>query len=854
MAFHPFRMFRRHQKVIWGFLVIVCMITFVLMSGTGRGDIFDRITQWVRSTRGGTAVTTLYGKTVDARQLEEVRRQSELTATAMQQALGMAYDQIERELKPIRDQMNNKPLDPKSGGLELLQQQFKLQGDQQELQTRLAKLSKEFSGRAKPEGQLDYLIWRHQADRLGIQFTHEDIEARFKQLTKNRISTADVLAELNRNARQPVTADMLSNVLGDEFRVNTAQEALLSYEPEPADNSGRGAPPSEKQVPAPVTPYEFWDYYRGQRTALDVALVPLPVEPASSAEPRNQQDRNEIRAMYNRYKDQEARPDQAQPGFKVPRRIKVGWARADLGSEYYPKAAGEAVQVLRAGLAQAAAGNALLTGLPVVTDPYFLSQYSTLKDSGSFDMARLTQADFPLSLYASRPRPENAASAVGEATAAVAQGTPFGALALYQAGLVQANAKGMEPLVQEEAKKRIPFGCTLLLAGAGSGNLTPLPGALTAAGIVAYGDKTTQSLPMEAVQEQVLGSARGALTRELALGELKAFQKEMENQRSKGGDAAAKMKAVRDWLPKGVKDYHMEASQPMEEARDQYDIAKAPALQPLREALLRQLGQAPAKMDETMGVDLFREKGEYAPTFWPRKVFEFSGRSFPMPPDANDFVAWRTEDKPAYVPPFDEVKDDVAAAWRVSKARRDIQEKADQLKAELAKTGGDPAKVRQVAAENHREVIELTKVARQVPEDVAVPTGHRYQSFHFPDTIRYPGKDWVNQMLDQLKTKGDTLVLADQPEKTFYVAVLLERREPSMHTFYDVYREAAVSMNRDQLLEQFAQERRTKYREEFLKALRVEAGADPATGKFKFSEEYEKDQEKRRGSGQEGEE
>jgi hypothetical protein len=848
MALHPFRTFRKHQKVIWGILVIVCMITFVV-AGTGRGDIFDRINSWLRTSKGGTPVTTLYGQTVDMRQLDEVRRESELTQAAIGTALQMAAMQIQRELGPLQEQLKNKPLDAKGGGLEVFQQQMKLQSEQQELQSQQFRSLFEFQGREKTEGQLDVLIWRHQADRLGIQFDHDDIDSQFKKLTKGRIGVADVLAELNRNRHQPLLAETLYKVLGNEFRVNTAQEALLNYEPEVPDFFGMRSTPSNRQVPAPVTPYEFWTYYQAQRTALDAALVPVPVEvPATGAEP-DEQAQKEMRAMYNRFKDQEARPDQAQPGFKVPRRIKVGWAKADPGSEHYQKAAGETLQALHVALGQAAAGSALLSGLPAAADPYFLNEYYTLKITGHFDMAGLTQPDFPLSLYASRPRPENAATAVGEVTAAVGQGTPFGALALYQAGLVQANAKDMEPLVQEEAKNRVPFGCSLLLAGAGSGTLAPLQGAMTAAGLVAYGDRTTQSLPMAAVQEQVLGSARAAVARDLAAGNLKAFQKEMDTQRNKGGNPAARIKAVEDWLPKGLKEYHLEAAPPMEEARDQYDIAKAAAVQPLKEALLREPGQTPAKVDEQVGADLFKEQGEYRPTVWPPNAS--LGEQF-RPPDPDTFLVWRTEERPAYVPPFDQVKDEVAAAWRLTKARLAAQDAAEALKAELAKAGGDPAKVRQIAAENHREVIELTQVARQVPETVAVATGHRYQPFRFPDATRYPGKDWVDQMLDHLKNKGDTLVLADRPEKTFYVAVLLDRHEPSIHTFYDVYRDAAVSLNRDQLLEQFVQERRTKYREEFLKALRVEAGAPD--GKYVFSPEYLKGQEERRGGGQGGQE
>jgi hypothetical protein len=868
MAFHPFRMFRKHQKVIWGFLVIVCMITFVLMSGSGRGDIFDRITHWVRSSKGGTPVTTLYGRTVDTRQLDEVRRESEMAQRVIGTALRLAHEQIQRDLGPLQEQMKNKQFDPKGGGFEQLRKQMDLQQQQQDLQSQQFKALFEFQGREKAEGQLDVLLWRQQADRLGIQFTNEDIDAQFKQYTKGRIGVTDVLAELNRSSRQPLSADTLFTVLGNEFRVTTAQEALLNYEPEVPDFFGMRSTPSTKQVPAPVTPYEFWTHYQKERTALDVALVKVPVDVPSGAAP-DEQDMKQIRAMYNRYKDQEPRPDQAQPGFKVPRRIKVGWVKADPGSEHYEKAAGETLQVLRFGLAKAAAGHAILTGLPFVADPYFLNEYYTLKATGHFDMAPLTQADYPLSLYATRVRPENVASAFGDATAATAQGTPLGAFALYQAGLVKANAKDMEPLVQEEAKNRIPFGCSLLLAGAGSGTLAPLSATATAAGLVAHGDRTTQSLPLATVQDEVLGRARATLARDLATGNLKAFQKEMETQRAKGGTKDARNKAVEEWLPKALEEYHLEgAAKPMEEARDQYTIAGDPALQPLREALLRQPGQNPARADEEFAA-LFKDQGpegrtaqgEYNPTTWPPNAS--LGDQF-RPPDPDVFLVWRTEEKPAYVPAksFDEiedqkVKDQVVAAWRLGKARRKAEEKADQLKEELAKTGGEQASVRQTAAQNGFEVIELTKVARQVPEDVAIATGHRYQPFHFPEAIRYPGKDWVDQMLDHLKVRGDTLVLRDQPEKTFYVAVLLDRHEPSLRTFADVYKDAAVSLSRDQLLDQFVQEKRTKYREEFLKALRVEATPDKykeevaKTGKYHLDDEYTKIQEKRRAGGQE---
>src|SRR5581483_1628082 len=77
MAFNPFHGFRKHQKVIFAGLTILCMVTFILTGSslTGRGDFFD----WVQTSLGGKgrfpAVATLYGSKVDQRDIQELREQ-----------------------------------------------------------------------------------------------------------------------------------------------------------------------------------------------------------------------------------------------------------------------------------------------------------------------------------------------------------------------------------------------------------------------------------------------------------------------------------------------------------------------------------------------------------------------------------------------------------------------------------------------------------------------------------------------------------------------------------------------------------------------------------------------------------
>src|SRR5262249_12261157 len=72
MAFNPFHGFRKHSKVIFPILTIICMITFILSSGLGRGDFFTWLVDLVGAGgRKGDVVTTLYGKKVYDRQVNE---------------------------------------------------------------------------------------------------------------------------------------------------------------------------------------------------------------------------------------------------------------------------------------------------------------------------------------------------------------------------------------------------------------------------------------------------------------------------------------------------------------------------------------------------------------------------------------------------------------------------------------------------------------------------------------------------------------------------------------------------------------------------------------------------------------
>src|SRR6266581_441946 len=77
MAFNPFHTFRKHQKVIFAVMAIVCMFVFVLQFG--RGDLFERAAGWFGGGKQkDPVVATVYGKKVYAKDLDEEKRRAEM--------------------------------------------------------------------------------------------------------------------------------------------------------------------------------------------------------------------------------------------------------------------------------------------------------------------------------------------------------------------------------------------------------------------------------------------------------------------------------------------------------------------------------------------------------------------------------------------------------------------------------------------------------------------------------------------------------------------------------------------------------------------------------------------------------
>ena len=96
MAFSPFTWFRKHQKVFFAGLTILCM--FVFIGQFGSGDAFSRLLGLFGRGRHGEAVATLYDSGVTRPKLEALAKQRKVANDFMFDA---AWKSHEKALKTL---------------------------------------------------------------------------------------------------------------------------------------------------------------------------------------------------------------------------------------------------------------------------------------------------------------------------------------------------------------------------------------------------------------------------------------------------------------------------------------------------------------------------------------------------------------------------------------------------------------------------------------------------------------------------------------------------------------------------------------------------------------------------------
>ena len=436
MAFHPFRTFRKHKKVMFALLTIMCMLTFVLCAGySARQEFFGKLLtdlisliyqeRWAPpvlcvalvlvallsfftarkqddttrsvtyyATAGGAVLlavavavgifltreskgaVTLYGKTVPEKTIAEVARKREIAKEVLTAAVKLGDEEISRE---ERNAAGQKP------GAEIIEHRIKQKRERYD--SAYWRNWYYFLPKEPGASKLDYLVWQHQADLLGIHLTNAAIDAEVRHYTADTADMRQVLSQLTHSYR----VEDVYAALRDEFRLRIAQEMLLGLE----------------IGPELFAPYDFWTYYWHNLTSYHVALLPVAVAdfiPKVAGSP----DEDVRKNLYERFKDMEKNPLSDTPGFKEPRRIRVEWVSGNADLAYYRQEAEKALAFSQA--ARVVLSPTMQTN-PGQADVAFAVYQAAPRDKLQIELSSVYETYKGLFLRGEIKRPEDAAAA-----------------------------------------------------------------------------------------------------------------------------------------------------------------------------------------------------------------------------------------------------------------------------------------------------------------------------------------------------------------------------------------------------------------------------------------------------------
>jgi hypothetical protein len=930
MAFNPFHGFRKHQKVFFAALAILCMITFVLsgsMSAAwdfyqGIGEIFG-----FSGGREGSQVATLYGKNVYEPEIRQLRLQREIanlfmggarsTNQFVRGAVQVAVDNASlylaealpksqlpdfvkkslEELIQTRNRAFGLSRDPQKAPEEnryfaLMQYQQQIQqtswlnylsqglfGTTDKADADLIELMKfvvnqdkalltgsrpswYFGGSTSDKDLLDFMIWRHQADQLGIQLSQANTLALVRNETRSQLRQSDfngLLRDVLGRYRN-VSPEDLINALRDEFRVRLAQQALLGSEVQ-----------AYSQTKPLITPYEFWTFYGEQRAESTIALLPIAVRQPYFLDKVGQPTEEELKELYERNKNTLYDPASEDAGFMQPARIYLEWVSARPDSPRFQRAAESVLAAAQATM-------------PLAYEAELLSEY----DNEKWWFRSPTWFSDTVSLFDAKVnRPEAIVAGIGQAASLGTQGPA--ALAGWVGYGGVAVGLDVQARLPERMRAAATVSAGMLCAGASA---TPFP----AAALVAASAPATEYLPLERIKTFVRGKERDKLARNLvkqaleslreelaslarkqpsevrqvhdvpllasqvglalgsvgatsagprlefmaqALYERLAATQEVEDLRPLAGamlmaatsgpssfTAAALFydqenvvtAAARKAVAKAIDRYALEHGATLE-PRDQFELGKDPQLARLKKALNRPwpISEQSEGDDQKFGADVFK-RVEHSPLYGPQQTSE--------PSTGEEFLYWKTGEKAKYVPTFAEAKDKVRARWLFEKARPLAQQEADKVAQSIPKntTGLDAERIlRDAPHPPAGQVFELDRVARLVMPRTAVASRNQtgaFEPYKVPEgKIEYSSTELVDKLLS-LKEQGEAVVVHDRPKGHYYVGVLVHRSPAYENMFaQDAARGAS-------LLDWYEKDTqlREKHLQASLKQLREDAG------------------------------
>jgi len=289
MAYNPFNIFRRNQKAIFAVITVIIMFMFVLSSGlTGKADFFNWLPDWIRGKKKGDALCELDGSRIFEGELRNIRFQrvvankflalaSSVSAQNIQKSLldlqSKATPNIVQKLQQTRqfEQMGFAPRgayekevqgildspESKQADKDLIRA-MRVFSDFMQAQQRYSALGSYLNATANRSDRdlIEFMLWEKKAKQLGIEYTADDVKQTLiaKEFLGQFPDDSEVRKSLRSEYRDRYTDEMCFNAIAAEFRVRSAQSAVLGM-------SDR----SDHTLNSPMihsVPYEVFDFYR----------------------------------------------------------------------------------------------------------------------------------------------------------------------------------------------------------------------------------------------------------------------------------------------------------------------------------------------------------------------------------------------------------------------------------------------------------------------------------------------------------------------------------------------------------------------------------------------------------------
>lgn len=379
MAFNPFNIFRRNQRMIFAVITVFVMFTFVLSSGlAGNADFFSWLPNWIGSkTNRGAPLFELDGRKYYQQDLVQLRLQRiaanqymsfaagatiESLRSSISSSLGKVSKDNQQQLMQIYSEVHRTASAPVSfaqarPALRQAQARAREIASRPEaprldievardienyaafVEHRLSTMSPSqdtyFSIPYRTDRDLvEFLLWLKKADQLGINFNEKEVQGLVRAEFLGKLPGHDEV-EIRRRvvADRRITNTRLWEALNDEFRVRLAENSVLG-----SDVQRPGGTLSS--LPAYATPFDLFTTYQDDFSPTNYKMLLVPVANYLN-DVKETPTTAELEKLFNEYKNVEPNPASEKPGFKEPRKAKLEWIAANPGDAYYRSRAEE---------------------------------------------------------------------------------------------------------------------------------------------------------------------------------------------------------------------------------------------------------------------------------------------------------------------------------------------------------------------------------------------------------------------------------------------------------------------------------------------------------------------------------